>query len=125
MKYLLDTHVFLWWLKDPLLMADRARVAIANPKNFIFVSAVCFIEIAIKEKQGKLKSEGEPGAEMARCRFQELPLTFLHASAMRSLPVIHKDPFHRMLVAQALTERMTLVSRDEALADYPVSLLAA
>lgn len=125
MKYLLDTHVFLCWLKDPLLLSERARVAIANPKNFVFVSAVCFVESAIKETRGKLKTDGEPGDELKRCRFQELTFTISHAGVMRSLPPIHRDIFDRMLIAQAQAERMTLISRNEALAEYPVTVLAA
>lgn len=125
MKYLLDTHVFLWWLQNPHLLSDRARVAIANPQNFVFVSSVSFVEIAIKETIGKLKAEGDPAAELANCRFYELPLTIAHAAALRALPPIHKDPFDRMLIAQALTERMTVISRDAALETYPLPVLAA
>jgi PIN domain nuclease of toxin-antitoxin system len=124
-KVLLDTHAFLWWLNNPLLLADRARVAIANPKNFVFVSAVSFVEIAIKENQNKLTTASQPESKMAECRFVELPLTIAHASALRGLPLIHKDPFDRLLIAQAQVEGLTIITRDEKIEKYDVPVMAA
>ncbi len=125
MKLLLDTHIYLWWLQDPGLVADEARFAIANPRNFVFVSAASIMEIAIKQSNGKLKIEEPPEAQLQACRFHELPLTFAHASALRDLPPIHKDPFDRMLAAQARVEGLTLVTRDPVVRQYDVRSIAA
>ncbi len=125
MKLLLDTHVFLWWLDDPNLLADQARLAIGNPRNAVFVSAVCVIEIVIKQALGKLRAGDPPEDQLAACRFHELPVTAAHGAALRSLPLLHKDPFDRLLIAQAVCEGMTLVSRDPAFGGYAVPILAA
>lgn len=125
MKLLLDTHAYLWWLSDPGRLAAEARVAVANPRNFVFVSAASIIEIAIKQANGKLKMSEPPEAMLEPCRFRELPLKIAHASALRDLPPVHKDPFDRLLAAQAKVEGMTLVSRDTVLSGYGVPVLAA
>jgi PIN domain nuclease of toxin-antitoxin system len=124
-KLLLDTHIYLWWLSEPGRLADEARIAIANPRNFVFVSAVSIVEIAIKQGTGKLTVAEQPEALLESCRFRELPLRIAHASALRSLPPVHKDPFDRMLVAQAFVDGLTLVTRDAALRQYGVPTLAA
>jgi len=124
-KLLLDTHTFLWWLDTPQRLSDRARIAIANPKNFVFVSAVSFVEIAIKSNLGKLTLSGEPEKQLTACRFEELPLTIAHADALRGLPPVHNDPFDRMLIAQAQVEKMTIATRDQTMGAYDVLVLAA
>lgn len=125
MKLLLDTHTYIWWLQDPGLLADEARIAIANPRNFVFVSAASIVEIAIKQSSGKLTFDEPPEAQLQACRFHELPLTVAHASAMRDLPWIHKDPFDRMLAAQARVEGLTLISRDPIVRQYDLPSIAA
>jgi PIN domain nuclease of toxin-antitoxin system len=124
-KLLLDTHAYLWWLSDPGRLATEARVAVANPRNFVFVSAASIVEIAIKQANGKLTMSEPPEAMLEPCRFRELPLKIAHASALRDLPPVHKDPFDRLLAAQAKVEGMTLVSRDTILSGYGVPVLAA
>jgi len=124
-KLLLDTHIYLWWLADPAQLADEGRIAITNPRNFVFVSAASIIEIAIKQASGKLKASEPPEAMLESCRFRELPLKIAHASALRSLPPVHKDPFDRLLIAQALAEGMTLLTRDSVLKQYAAPLIAA
>ncbi len=125
MRLLLDTHVLLWWLDDPALLQGEARAAIAHPRNVVFVSAASILEIAIKEGTGKMKMESPVEEKLPACRFHELPLSIVHASALRTLPAIHKDPFDRMLLAQAQVEGLTLVTRDPVLRDYGVPMLAA
>lgn len=125
MRLLLDTHAFLWWLDDPALLAEDARLAIANGRSTVYVSPISFLEIAIKEAAGKLEVPADISVCLDACRFTELPLTVAHAAALRDFPPHHKDPFDRTLVAQARHERLTLVSRDPQMKFYDVPLLGA
>jgi len=124
-KLLLDTNALLWWASDPALLAEPARLAIANGRSRVYVSPISLVEIAIKEAIGKLKVPASIVEYVAASRFTELPLTIVHAAAIRELPSIHKDPFDRILIAQARVEALTLVCRDADLARYDVPLLAA
>ena len=91
----------------------------------MFVSAVSIVEIAIKQSSGKLTVEQPPEAQLEACRFHELPLTFAHAAALRDLPPVHRNPFDRLLAAQARAERLTLVTRDPIVRQYDISSIAA
>lgn len=124
MSLLLDTHVLLWWLKDPALLSDGARNAIEDGENLVYVSAAVAWEIAIKRALGKLQA-GNLEEAITENQFLTLPVTVAHALAVEKLPDHHRDPFDRMLVAQAMSERLTLVSRDAVIQRYPVSYLAA
>jgi PIN domain nuclease of toxin-antitoxin system len=121
---LLDTHAFLWWQQQPEELSAEAREAIAGPNNLVVVSAVVAWEIAIKRSLGKLVT-GDVMEAIEGNNFHTLAVTVEHARAIESLPPLHRDPFDRMLIAQALTEGLTLVTRDEAIRSYSVSLLAA
>jgi PIN domain nuclease of toxin-antitoxin system len=124
-KLLLDTHVFLWWLDDPLLMTDAARIEIADPRNAVFVSAVCIQEVVLKQANNRLECSDPILPLIATNRFTPLPITLEHAQAMRDLPPLHKDPFDRQLIAQGRVEGMTVVTRDEMFARYGVPVLEA
>jgi PIN domain nuclease of toxin-antitoxin system len=124
-RLLLDTHIYLWWLEDPSLLCDDARIAIADPRNIVFVSAASIVEIAIKQATGKLRIAGHPEQQLESCRFHQLPFTIAHASAFRDLPPIHKDPFDRMLAAQARVEQLTVVTRDKVMRQYDLPSIAA
>lgn len=125
MTLLLDTHVFLWWLDDPNLLADSARKALADGKNLVYVSAAVAWEIAIKRSLGKLDAPEDLEAAMAANRFLPLPVTVSHALAVSTLPDHHRDPFDRLLIAQARYERFQLVSRNPLIKQYDVHLLEA
>lgn len=125
MKLLLDTHVVLWWLDDPLLMSMAAREAIAEPGNVVLVSAAVGWEIAIKRGLGKLTSPSDLRGALQSCGFTELHITTAHALATETLPMHHRDPFDRMLVAQAIMEEATLVSRDPMVAAYGAPTITA
>lgn len=125
MTHLLDTHVFLWWLDDPRLLSDPARKAITDGKNTIYVSAVVAWEIAIKRSLGKLHAPDDLEAVMAANRFLPLPVTISHALAVESLPDHHRDPFDRLLIAQAHHEGFKLVSRDPHIPCYDVLHIVA
>jgi PIN domain nuclease of toxin-antitoxin system len=122
---LLDTHAFLWWLADDPKLGERARQAIADGSALVHVSAATLWEIAIKQALGKLNVESaDLAAEIPANGFVELPITGRHALRAGGLPRHHDDPFDRMLVAQALDEGLTLVTRDPALEAYELSTLA-
>ncbi len=124
MKLLLDTHVLLWWLADDDQLSPRARHAIADTANPVFISAVSGWEISIKRKLGRLDLEFEAlEAAIKANGFFALPVSFQHGLAAGELPEHHRDPFDRMLVAQAQAEDMRLVSCDKALQGYDVKLL--
>lgn len=125
MRLLLDTHCLLWWLDDPALLSDAARTAIRDGRNAAYVSAATVWEIVIKKAAGKLEAPNDLDAALAACRFHCLAVTVAHALALGSLPALHRDPFDRMLVAQATVEGLTLVSRDPEVLRYPVPSLVA
>lgn len=122
MSLLLDTHALLWWLADIELRSD-ARQAIADPDNLVVVSAVSVWEISIKRSLGKLDAPHDVVAAIDASGFEPLPVTGAHAERAGSLPQHHRDPFDRMLVAQAQHEGLSIVTRDEAFGDYEVPLL--
>jgi PIN domain nuclease of toxin-antitoxin system len=125
MTLLLDTHAFLWWVEDPARLSVPARKAIRDASNPVFVSAVVVWEIVVKKSLGKLSAPDDLEGIINASRFQSLPMTVPHALAVTSLPKHHRDPFDRMLIAQAVHEGFRLVSRDPEIAKYPVSLLTA
>ena len=125
MKLLLDTHVFLWWLSDPKLLSSAAATAIADPQNRILVSVVALWEIAIKRVIGKLSAPIDLQMDVTRAGFDLLALEVAHIVATEQLPLHHRDPFDRMLVAQAVIEGATLVTRDPNMSLYRAPILAA
>jgi PIN domain nuclease of toxin-antitoxin system len=124
-RFLLDTNAFLWWMTDKSRLSDQAKAEIGSARTVVMVSAVVAWEIAIKTAQGRLTTPGDVGTAIRANRFVELPVTVAHAEALHSLPMIHKDPFDRLLVSQARVERLTLITSDEMLARYDVPVLVA
>ena len=127
MRLLLDTHAFLWFLANDRSLSATALQAIANPPNDVFVSTASAWEIAIKASSGKLTLV-RPFAsifpqQLAQNNLDLLPIETDHLAGLFSLPSIHRDPFDRLLVAQAIVEGMTLVTADAHLAGYPVPIL--
>jgi PIN domain nuclease of toxin-antitoxin system len=120
MELLLDTHVLLWWDETPDVLTDTARSAIKDSSNTIFVSAASIWEIAIKQKRGKLRLSGSAVEMIAKNGFLPLSISPEHAEKAGALPLLHADPFDRLLVAQAQIERLTLVTDDEKIRAYPV-----
>ena len=123
MNLLLDTHALLWWVGGGGLAPD-AMAAIGDPANLVCVSAASVWEIGIKEALGKLSVEGDLDGILAE-DFEPIPITFDDARRAALLPAHHRDPFDRMLVAQALGRDLTLVSRDPRMDPYGVSILRA
>lgn len=125
MNLLLDTHTLLWWLTDDPTLSRAARSAIADQGNTVYLSPVVVWELRIKQGLGKLELPDEFREVLDAQPFTELPITSAHAHEIAVLPSLHRDPFDRMLVAQARLEKLTLVSRDAFLADYGVDVLEA
>jgi PIN domain nuclease of toxin-antitoxin system len=121
-KLLLDTHVILWWQRDDRRLNKAARQAIGTA-DIVWVSAVSGWEAAIKSALGRLRLDEPFRVLIAADDFTELPLTLAHADALATLPPHHTDPFDRVLVAQALIERATIVSHDRALEPYGVPMI--
>jgi PIN domain nuclease of toxin-antitoxin system len=119
---LLDTHVVLWWLSADGRLPDELRQRLGDDPN-VGVSAVTLWEVGIKQSIGKLSAPHPLPEWIAQSSFRQLPITFEHAVAAGHLPLLHRDPFDRMLVAQARCEGLTLVTRDPQIHRYDVDLL--
>jgi PIN domain nuclease of toxin-antitoxin system len=124
-RYLLDSHALIWWAEDPSLLSVEARYALAEGRHLVFVSVATIWEIGIKQASGKLKPPEDVRMLLSANRFDVLPISAAHAHHAPALPMHHNDPFDRMLVAQAVVEGLTLITRDKDIAKYEVSLLAA
>jgi PIN domain nuclease of toxin-antitoxin system len=120
---LLDTHVVLWWLADDPSLSDEIKARLDHEPD-VYVSAVTIWEVAIKQAIGKLEPADLP-EQILRSGFRELPVGSRHALAAGRLPLIHRDPFDRMLVAQARCEDLMLVTRDSRCRQYDVAVLPA
>lgn len=123
MNLLLDTHAFIWWIDGREALASPAFEAIIDPAAVVVVSAASVWEIAIERARGRLDAPGSMDDEIQVHGFTALPITAEHAERAGGLPPHHRDPFDRMLVAQAQVEGLTLVTRDPALAAYEVRTL--
>ena len=120
---LVDTHALLWWRSDHRRIGPHAHEAIANPGISLFFSAASIWEIAIKRAQGKLDVPDDMLDTMQQRGFTEMPVLSRHAIRAGALPPHHGDPFDRMLIAQAQIENLTLVTNDQRIAVYDVSVL--
>jgi PIN domain nuclease of toxin-antitoxin system len=118
MRILLDTHVYLWWLQDHPKLSKEARSRIQEASE-VYISSASIWEATIKVGIGKLDADvSQLVAEIANSGFRELPISARHAAAVATLPVIHSDPFDRILVAQALSEPLRLLTADSVLKGY-------
>ena len=123
MKLLLDTHVFIWWDSDDTRISPTAMAAIRDRSIMLLLSPVSIWEIAIKLQLGKLRLSlplADIVSQQQANGIIELPVTTAHALAVEELPPVHKDPFDRLLIAQANIEGANLVSADHVFSQYPV-----
>ncbi|MBI3680385.1 MAG: type II toxin-antitoxin system VapC family toxin [Acidobacteria bacterium] len=118
LRILIDTHLLLWWFANSLLLSEQARTLISDPESTVFVSAVSLWEIRLKESLGKLRLPPDFEERFAGESFESLPLTAAQTRQVALLPWRHRDPFDRMLVAQAQVEDLTLLTADEVLTAY-------
>ena len=125
MNLLLDTHALIWALENNPRLSMPARDAIVDGRNMVFVSAVSAWEISVKKSMGKLEAPDNLSEEVDLHRFTHLNINFEHARLAGRLPDIHKDPFDRMLIAQAMVEDLVLVTGDRIIPRYNVTVLEA
>jgi PIN domain nuclease of toxin-antitoxin system len=127
MKVLLDTNAFLWLITDEDRLSENARQTFLNTENSLFFSAASLWEICIKKSLGKISLKDgwfqTIKEEMAINTIQWLPIEMTHCAEVTELPFHHRDPFDRMLIAQAIVEEMKLLSRDSRLSDYAIELI--
>ncbi len=122
MRLLLDTHILLWAAGKAERLSPAARLLLERPGHELVFSAASLWEVALKRQSGKGDFGAEPGVlrrTLIENGYVELPVTGVHAAATSALPPIHKDPFDRLLLAQAICEGITLITADETLASYP------
>ena len=124
MRFLVDTHALLWALGEPSALSPAARDAIADPSNLIVVSSASLWECAIKASIGKLDLPEDFFDSIPEAGYEVMPIRISHLNVYRTLPMHHRDPFDRMLVAQARAEALTLISRDLDIAKYDIEILA-
>jgi PIN domain nuclease of toxin-antitoxin system len=127
MKVLLDTHAFLWLITGDDRLSENARQTFLNTENSLFFSAASLWEICIKKSLGKISLKDgwfqTIQAEMETNTIQWLPIEMTHCAEVTELPFHHRDPFDRMLIAQAIVEEMKLLSRDSPLSNYAIELI--
>ena len=123
MRFLVDTHALLWALGEPGTLSREARDALADPSNLIVVSSASLWECAIKASIGKLDLPEDFFDSIPEAGYEVMPIRISHLNVYRTLPMHHRDPFDRMLVAQARAEALTLISRDPDIAKYDVAVL--
>ena len=121
-RLLVDTHALLWWLADDAALSPTAREVLADPAKELLVSAATLWEIAIKRSLGKLTAPDDLPDRIVDEGFSWLAINPVHAWQVRDLPGHHGDPFDRLLAAQALTERLPIVTADARFSDYGVEV---
>jgi PIN domain nuclease of toxin-antitoxin system len=119
-RYLIDTHVYLWWLSAPEQLQKPAFAAIEALDNAVFVSAAVPWELTIKSMKGKLQIGKDVMSHMESDGMLPLDISHNHVLATRKLPPLHNDPFDRIQIAQALTEHLILITRDQQILQYDV-----
>ena len=124
-RLLLDTHVLLWWLSDDPQLGESSRQTIINPRNQVYISAASTWEISIKKSIGQLTAPDDMDAIVESEGFEKLPITLFHGDQAGSLPELHKDPFDRMLIAQAQSEGLVIVTNDEKITQYKIRTMDA
>ncbi|MFH0845093.1 MAG: type II toxin-antitoxin system VapC family toxin [Pseudomonadota bacterium] len=125
MKLFLDTHVLLWWLDGSPSLSEQARKSIENVDNLVILSAAVIWEIRIKQALGKLKIPPNFYDVVKQQGFEMLSITSEHANAVGNLPAHHRDPFDRILIAQAKLEGFTVVTHDAIFKKYQIPVLKA
>ncbi len=127
MRILLDTHILVWLNLHPERISARARAILEDQSNHLLFSSISIYEVAIKVNLGRPDFKVDPVTfrdSLLANAFEELPFTSEHSLAVQRLPALHKDPFDRALVAQALSEPLTLMTSDKRVSAYPGQILS-
>jgi len=125
MNVLLDTHTLLWWLDDNPTLSREAYNIISDGKNVVFMSAASIWEIRIKESIGKIDIPSNFKEILEKQPFEVLSITSEHAHAIKELPLIHRDPFDRMLITQGKIEKLAIITRDVIFSEYNIHVIKA
>lgn len=124
-RILLDTHALLWWLNGDLQLGKVAIGIISDPDNDVYISAATTWEIAIKKNKGLLVAPDNIDSIIEQEGFTKLPISLYHGESAGSLPLYHRDPFDRMLIAQAQAHGLQLMTADNEFSKYGISLINA
>jgi PIN domain nuclease of toxin-antitoxin system len=119
-RFLIDSHAFLWWAEASPDLGTAARNAIADPANEVLISIAALWELSIKQSSGKLTLPADLETMVTSQSFSVLSVTFVHLRHIGTLPRVHRDPFDRMMIAQALAEGIPIATRDRIFAAYGV-----
>ncbi len=125
MRYLIDTHILLWWVEDNKRLKSAVKQILTDPLNSIYVSVVSGLELSIKFQKGKLKLKTALEDCFVKSGFEILNITLPHAYELQKLTLYHKDPFDRILISQAKSENLTLITSDSKIWKYKLSLIKA
>ncbi|HCS78206.1 TPA: PIN domain nuclease [Patescibacteria group bacterium] len=117
-RYLLDTHIFIWWLSDDPRLSTSYRKILTQGENTVYLSIASIWEMYLKQESGKLKFPKELEKIIGKTGFVLLPISFTHLSRLSQLPKLHKDPFDRILIAQAQVEKLVFITDDKKIRQY-------
>lgn len=123
MKILIDTHIFLWMLSQPEKLSEKRRYELESPANEVFLSAISIAELMIKQSVGKLAINFDPLEMADKTGLDILTFSGRNAVTLGKLPLQHKDPFDRMLIAQAIDDDLKLMTDDEKFGQYPCNII--
>ena len=127
MRILLDTHTFLWGIAEPTRLSPKARKIMEDGDNEILVSAASAWEIAIKTQLGKLRLPVSPelfiSEQLLKHSFNSLPVSFSHALHVYVLPLLHRDPFDRLLISQSVLEQLPILTADKTISQYDIKTI--
>jgi PIN domain nuclease of toxin-antitoxin system len=123
MRYLIDTHIFLWWLNGNKELKTSTQKIIKDSTHDVLLSVATMWEISIKHAAGKLPLKTTLGEMISVSDFELLPITMSHILELETLPLHHKDPFDRILIAQARAENLTLITEDIKMEKYDLKIL--
>ena len=123
MKLLLDTHIFLWALSEPTRLSQKQVIAMEDPTNTVYISSISITEIAIKALLGKLELVFDPLDAAEKSGFEMLDFSAKDALLLKDLPFRHRDPFDRMLIAQAISRKLMIATQDSIIDRYDCKTL--
>ncbi len=124
MAFLMDSHILLWAIENPDRLSARVRDTLLNPNVDVFASAISIAELRIKQKIGKLELPENFEEVLLESGFPPLDFNAIHAHVLQNLPLHHRDPFDRMLIAQAMAENLTIITSDREILKYHIETLA-